>query len=481
MSTTQPHLFVIFGGTGDLTKRKLLPSLYRITMENGVGEDLNILGVSRTDHGDDEYRGWARDALVAAGVDAAAATEWVQRMFYTRVAADEGDLAAVRDEIETIEQKRGLPGNRALYLALPPPSFPDTISMLGEAGLNTSPGWTRLVIEKPFGSDFETAEQLNAVVHDHFTEDQIYRIDHYLGKETVQNVLAFRFSNLLFESAWSRDRIHKVEITVAEEIGIEGRSGYYERAGVMRDMVQNHLTQLLTLVAMEAPHSFNADAIRTEKVQALQAVTVDPDHVVFGQYTEGVVDGEEIPGYLDEEGVAADSTTATFVALRLAVNSWRWQGVPFYLRTGKRMPRKTTQIVVTFQRPPVCLFHGVEDECEMHSNVLILTLQPDEGFELRFDVKAPGEPLHLVAKPLHFDYEEAFESIPDAYQTLLYDVISGDQTLFVRSDEVETSWQLWDELIDMPATVHAYAAGTWGPEQTDIALGRPGESWTLSD
>ncbi len=479
MAAAEPHLFVVFGATGDLTRRKLLPALARVTTENDVGANLSMLGVSRSEIGDGDFRRWARKALDDAGADL---TDWSDdRVFYHASPEGTSDLGGLRDRIEGIERDLGLPGNRILYLALPPRVFPGVIAQLGEAGLATGPGWTRLVVEKPFGRDLQSANELNALVHAHFDESQVYRIDHYLGKETVQNLLAFRFANLLFESAWGRDRVESVEITVAEDLGTEGRAGYYDSAGVIRDMVQNHLSQLLSLIGMEAPHSFDDDAIRTEKVQLLRSVgTIAAGDVVLGQYTAGTIAGEDVPGYRDDPEVAAGSTAATFVAMRLAVNNWRWEGVPFYLRTGKRLPRKTTQIAVTFRRPPVCLFHGVQDDCEAHQNVLILILQPDEGFELRFDVKAPGDPLRLQEQPLHFGYDEAYHSLPDAYETLLLDVMEGDQTLFVRADEVEASWSLHTPVLDLDLPVLEYPAGTWGPDGVDRLLGKA-RPWILRE
>lgn len=480
MQPVEPHLFIIFGATGDLTERKLIPSIFRVMTEDGVAAAHNLLGVSRSDWSDEDFRKFANDALHAAGNDGALVEEWCkQRVFYESTPSGSTDLSGLKKRIEAIEDELGLPGNRIFYLALPPGAFPTIIEQLGEAGLSSGPGWTRLVVEKPFGHDLESARALNELVHEHFDEHQVYRIDHYLGKETVQNLLAFRFANLLFESAWNRDRVESIEITVAESIGTEGRAGYYDKSGVLRDMVQNHITQLISLIAMEAPNAFEADAIRTEKVDVIKAVSpIDLDHVVYGQYRAGVVDESEVPGYLDDPEVADDSTTATFVAMRLEIANWRWEGVPIYVRTGKRMPHKTTQIAITFRRPPVCIFHGVKDECETHQNVIIVTLQPNEGFELRFDVKAPGGPLQLVEQGLHFDYAEAFTILPDAYQTLILDVMEGDQTLFVRSDEVEASWALYAPLLEADIEVRAYAAGTWGPEGVKEQLGMAGD-WVM--
>ncbi len=478
MRNLDPHIFVIFGASGDLTRRKLIPALYRVETSSDM-DRLALLGVARTDMSDADFRAIAVEALVGEGIDAGEAEAWSARHVYYECSTGDGEMEALRKRIEELESEHGLPGNRVLYLSLPPEGFPTAIEQLGEAGLNRSAGWTRLVIEKPFGSDLASAEDLNRLVHSWFDEAQIYRIDHYLGKETVQNLLAFRFSNMFFESSWNRDRVAKVEITVAEELGIGRRAGYYDKAGVVRDMLQNHVMQLFSLVAMEPPHTFTASSIRSEKIQVLHSVApIDPQRVVLGRYQAGSVGGEEVPGYLEEDNVPADSVTPTFIALRLKVNNWRWQGVPFYLRVGKRLPAQTTQIVVTFERPPVCLFHGVQDDCPLHQNVLILILQPDEGFELRFDVKAPGS-MQLVSQRLHFDYAEAFEAIPEAYQTLILDIIQGDQTLFVHSEEVESSWRLCAPLLAGDNPVHSYPAGTWGPDAVDATLGRNGEGWVM--
>jgi glucose-6-phosphate 1-dehydrogenase len=474
------HLFVIFGATGDLTRRKLLPALYRVMTENGVEDRAVILGVSSSPLSDDEFRDLCRKALGDAGMADTAADPWMdERIFHHQVPRGAA-LTDLRARVDQIEGDAGLPGNRVFYLALPPEVSPKTIAAIDEAGLNRAPGWTRLVIEKPFGRDLESAQALNALVHFHFDESQVYRIDHYLGKESVQNLLTFRFTNPIFETTWTRDRLECVEITVAESLGVEARGGYFETAGVIRDMVQNHLTQLLTLVAMEAPTSFNADAIRQQKVQVLDAVrSIDPAGVVLGQYTAGELEGTPVPGYRDEETVAPDSSTPTFAAMRVYVHSWRWEGVPFYLRTGKRLPDRTTQIAVTYKPPPVCIFHGMIDDCPISPNVLILTLQPNEGFEVRFELKEPGK-AGVVTQPMSFDYADRFDLLPDAYQTLLFDVITGDQTLFVRADEVEASWRLWTPLLDRAdLPLLPYPAGSWGPEAATGLLAKEDDQWTM--
>jgi glucose-6-phosphate 1-dehydrogenase len=422
--------------------------------------------VGSSDLGDAGYRDFVKQSLRDAGIDNVDA--WCEdSVYFQRANRADPSLGKLADKIAAIETKHRLPGNRVFYLALPPVAFPTVINAISKTGLNQSPGWTRLVIEKPFGHDLKSAQELNALVHRHFDERQIYRIDHYLGKETVRNLLAFRFANMLFETSWNRDRIDAVEITVAEFLGIGGRASYYDSAGVIRDMLQNHLTQLLALVAMEAPHSFDAEPIRDEKVQLLDAVrTIDLDEMTLGQYSAGSPNGEMVPGYREEERVPDDSQTPTYVSLKIEIDNWRWQGVPFYLRTGKRMPAKSSQIVIRFRPPPICLFHGKKDQCAEHQNVIKLILQPNEGFDLHFDVKSPGEALNLVEKRLRFTYADEFDELPDAYQTLILDIIQGDQTLFVRADEVEASWRLYDPVIEAAMNghrLHSYAAGTWGP------------------
>ncbi len=329
--------------------------------------------------------------------------------------------------------------------------------------MNRSPGWTKLVVEKPFGRDLESALSLNQLLHRYFDESQIYRIDHYLGKETVQNLLIFRFANDIFEPLWHRNLVQSVQISVAETGGVGDRGSYYEHAGALRDMVQNHLTQLLTLITMEVPVTFEPEAIRGEKAKVLRAVTpVRPEDVVCGQYTRGTADGQTVPGYRELPGVSPNSETPTFVALKLAIENWRWSGVPFYLVTGKALPSRFTQIAVTFRCPPVWLFQPLKTSC--NPNVLVLTLQPDEGFDLHFQVKAPGEPLELRTQRLRYRYAEAFGSLPEAYETLITDVMAGDQTLFVRADEAEAAWRIYAPLLQEPPLPPLfYPAGTFGP------------------
>ncbi len=472
------QLFVIFGGSGDLTRRKLLPSLYRLIAENQFGHRCIVLSVGTGEGDDGSYRRWARDALGDAGVTGEQLADWCDTcVHYQPISGDPDSYRVLRNRIEELELELGLPGNRVFYLALPPRVFPIAIAELGEAGLNRSPGWTRVVIEKPYGRDLASAQELNRVVHRHFDESQVYRIDHYLGKATVQNLLIFRFANDLFESSWSRDRVKNVQILVAEDLGVEGRADYYDRAGAVRDMVQNHLTQVLTLVAMEPPSSLDAEQIRDEKVKVIRAIApLDPEDVVLSQYTAGTIHGLEVPGYREEPGVPPDSTSETGAALRLWINNWRWQGVPFYVRTGKRLPERLTQIVVTFREPPVRLFH-MGETCDTNSNVLVIRLQPDEGFELFIDVKSPADGLKLERLPLDFRYEHAFGPMPSAYQTLIQDVLMGDQTLFVRADEAEAAWELYDPIIENHSAVLPYAAGSRGTEAARQLVQREGNAW----
>lgn len=475
-----PHLFVVFGGTGDLMRRKLLPALFRLVEQGLVDQTFRILTVARDPFDEEAYRQWAREALKEfAPSFTDEMGNWCDtRLNYFAIGqGDPGDYERLRLKIDEIESEYGLPHNRAFYLALPPRVFPITIQRLGEAGLNKSAGWTRIVVEKPFGKSLQTAIELNQLVHQHFDESQVYRIDHYLGKETVQNLLVFRFANPIFESLWNRDRIANVQITVAESVGVGTRAGYYDQAGALRDMVQNHLTQLLTLAAMEAPAAFDADAIRNEKVKVLQSITpIRESDVVFGQYRAGHVGAQSVVGYEDEKNVPSGSETETFVALRLEINNWRWQGVPFYLRTGKRLKERTSQIVVTFKPPPISVFSGASPR-PITPNALILTLQPDEGFDLRIEVKKPGQGIALKTESLDFKYADEFVDLPDGYETLIHDVLTADQTLFVRADEVEAAWRLYGPLLEGGLHVKEYQAGTWGPGDSERLLAERGHWW----
>ncbi|NQT73191.1 MAG: glucose-6-phosphate dehydrogenase [Chloroflexi bacterium] len=465
----EPHLFVILGALGDLAQRKLFPAVYNLSASEQFGENHIILGVDLDDTLNDEgYRASIQGVLEAAGlaVNADQVNYWCDcRLHYQSLGSGGGaDFQKLATRIEALEQEHGLAGNRIFYLALPSDAVPNVVKGLGEAGFNDSPGWTRLVVEKPFGWDMASAQELNAGIHRYFNESQIYRIDHYLGKESVQNLLVFRFANAFVEHLWNREHIESVQITVAESLGVESRAQYYERAGAIRDMIQNHLTQLLCLVAMEVPSAFEAGSIRHEKLKVLgQIEPIHPDDVVLGQYS----------GYQQEDGVSAQSSTLTFAALKLQIASWRWKGVPFYLRTGKHLPLRCSQIVVAFERAPVSIFHPSKSEDDVKPNLLIITLQPDEGIDFHIQVKSIGDPISLTTQQLSFHYADAFGTLPDAYEHLILDVVTGDQTLFVCDSEVEASWGLYDHLSGNEAiSINSYEAGTWGPEEIN-QLGAP--------
>lgn len=475
----EPHLLVLFGGTGDLARRMLIPALYSLMKRRDFSDTTRVLAVATSQLTDEEYRDLAREALVASGVDSDEAASWCGSIFSYQSVKDGFDR--LRERIEVIEAEAGLPGNRAFYLAIPPSVFDDTVEGLASEGLNSSQGWTRVVVEKPFGTDAESSRRLNQTLHEWFDESQIYRIDHFLAKETVQNILVFRFANPIFESSWNRDRIDSVEITVAETLGLEGRAGYFDDAGLIRDMVQNHLFQIMTLMAMEPPVRLEAGAIRDEKVKVLRSIyPLRHDDVVRARYTAGEVDGEKVPGYLEEDGIASDSTTESYAALRIDIDNWRWRGVPFYLRAGKRLPERLTQVVVRFKQPPVYLFDG-EGACRVHANLMYITLQPDEGFDLMFDVKVPGEGMQLRPQSLSFRYSSVFGDLPDAYETLIVDFLTGDQTLFVRGDEAEESWRILDPVIDPGSQPLDYQAGSWGPIEADALIGKTGDHWHPQD
>jgi len=480
----EPHLFIILGATGDLTRRKLLPALFHLrTYGELEKQNTLIVGAALPEMTEQAFRLWAYEGLRRSGAkNAPDLRKWCDDHLHyqTLHQGSPDDYDALASFIRRLEVARNLPENRVFYLALPPTTVPQTVEQLDRAGLLKSHGWVRVVFEKPFGHDFRSARVLNTLLHRYLDESQIYRIDHYLGKETVQNLLAFRFANPIFETLWNRDTVQCVQITVAEDLGVEHRGAYYQEAGALRDMVQNHLTQLMTVVAMEVPVSFEAAAIQAEKLKVLHAVSpIDPRDVVFGQYHAWTFDDHVIPGYREEKGVPPDSTTDTFVALKAEVHNWRWRGVPFYLRTGKRLPRKITQVAVTFRPAPIQVFRSLDPD-SLHPNQLLITLQPSEGFSLIFSVKTPGRPFSFTDRALSFDYAKAFGGeLPEAYETLLRDIMIGDQTLFVTADFTETAWRLYDPLLAGPREVHPYTAGTWGPTEADQMLERLGHRWQL--
>ncbi len=473
-SELEAHVFVIFGGTGDLTKRLILPALFQLSAHSILQGKSKILAVARNRGLDDtSYRRLVGEALEDHGfsMDMQMKTWCDECIHYQSIGqGGEKEYKRLAQRIEEIEHVYGLPGNRVFYLAIPPQAFAQTVSGLAGAGLNTSSGWSRLVAEKPFGTDLKTAKAaLENLEKQGFSEDQVYRIDHFLGKETVQNLLVLRFANTLFEPLWNRDHIESVQITVSEELGVERRAAYYDRTGALRDMVQSHLLQLLTLIAMEPPTSFDAKPIRQEKVKILsQIAEIGSNDVVYGQYGSGKGGAANVKAYRDEPGVAPDSDTETFAALRLEIESWRWQGVPFYLRTGKRMAKRLTQIAINFKCPPVSVFSPIKAGCTPNPNKLVLRLQPDEGVDLHFHVKEQGQPIRLSNQRLSFKYADVFgEHIHSAYETLLLDIITGDQTLFVSREEVLLSWRLLTDLLEKKIPVHSYAAGSWGPVESD--------------
>ncbi len=493
-----PCVMVIFGVTGDLTARKLMPALYDLTIGHPLPEGFSIVGVSHRPWSDDEFRQEMRKA-VEEGARAPVTNEswelFAKGLFYVR-----GDFEAeetytdLKARLEQVDTERRAHGNRLFYLATSPKYYSPIIKHLGASELarrqdiyyDQTGSWNRIVIEKPFGHDVASARALNADIGAVFSERQIYRIDHYLGKETVQNVLAFRFANTLFEPVWNRQYVDHVQITVAESIGVEGRGGYYEDAGALRDMVQSHILQLLSVIAMEPPALFNGNALRDEKVKVLRAVEPPMGdelraRTVRGQYEEGYVAGRAVEAYRDEKGVRPGSRTETYIAMELGIDNWRWAGVPFYLRTGKRLPRRVSEIAIQFKQVPHLMFQSV-GEVDLSPNVISMRIQPDEGIALKFAAKVPGPTTQLRPVRMDFQYGSSFgEAGPDAYERLLLDAMLGDPTLFARRDEVETAWSLMQPILDGWEThgqpVYPYESGSWGPSKADTMLRRAGREW----
>jgi len=488
-SAGMPTVVTIFGATGDLTKRKLIPALFNLFLDRALPAKFTILGVGR--RGDrTSFLEEMRDGLAQFSRRGAATddqwSEFASRIQYIAKPFDDPTLyASIREVVERSEAEFGEAASRLYYLSIPPEIFCTAASGLGGAGLGKARDRDRIIIEKPFGRDLESAEALNDRLLEHFDEGQIYRIDHYLGKETVQNILALRFGNVLYEPIWNRRYVDNVQITVAEEVGVEKRGGYYETSGAVRDMVQNHLLQLMCLVAMEPLVSFDADEVRNKKVDVLKAVRpldIDQRHTfsVRGQYGAGYDRGEAVVGYRQEAGVDPHSGTETYVALKLYIDNWRWQNVPFYLRTGKRMPRKLSQVVVNFHPVPHQMFPSSDD---VEANQMIIDIQPEEGISVKFQAKEPGSGMRLRTVSMDFSYEEAFHAQSrEAYETLLEEVMRGDTTLFMRADQEHLAWSLLDPLLKAyeqspAANFPNYVAGTWGPETADVMLARDGHRW----
>ena len=485
----EPCALVIFGGTGDLARKKLIPAVYDLAARGLLPPGFVVLGFARRDWGDGDFEQVAREAAMSH-----ARTPW-QEDVWQRLAGnmkfvggsfdDDAAFDRLARTLDELRDSHAIPGNAAFYLSIPPAQFPMVLRQLERTKMcdnATAGGWRRVVVEKPFGHDLQSSRELNALVDQVFTPPDVFRIDHYLGKETVQNLLALRFANTLFEPVWSSHFVDSIQITMAEDGGIGTRAAFYDATGAARDVLQNHLLQLLALTAMEEPVSFSADAIRTEKLKMLTSISLpgDKEHfAVRGQYEQGWLAGQRVPGYVQEKGVPPDSTTETYVAIRLGVQTRRWAGVPFYVRTGKRLPRRVTEIGVIFKKPPYLPFAQTDTE-SLGNNQLVIRVQPDEGVTLKFGSKVPGSAMEVRDVAMDFLYGEAFtESSPEAYERLVLDVLLGDSTLFPHAEEVDASWKVIDPLEEYWAgrKPHLYRAGEWGPKAAEEMLERDGRHW----
>ncbi len=488
-----PCILVIFGASGDLTKRKLIPALYNLAKKKLLPADFALVGCSNQPYTDEQFREQVRKDLLEFGnaPEQCKFCDWLlERLYYISGDFRDPDLyQRMKPALEQVDAKHGTRGNYFYYMATTPALFGEVVEQLGKAGLaeENNGHWRRVIIEKPFGRDLESAQALNAQIKKVLSENQIYRIDHYLGKETVQNILVFRFANGIFEPIWNRRYIDHVQITVGETLGVEQRGGYYDQAGALRDMVPNHILQLVTLTAMEPPVSFHADAVRDEQAKILHAIQpLSPEDVltraVRGQYGDGTIDGSTVAAYRSEPNVAPDSHTETFVALKLSIDNWRWADVPFYIRTGKRMAKRVTEVAIQFRRAPFVLFRETPVE-RLTPNLLVLHIQPDEGISLSFGAKVPGPIVDLGSVNMDFRYSDYFgNEASTGYERLLYDCMIGDATLFQRADMVEAGWSVVAPVQDVwkalpPRNFPNYAAGTWGPKEADELLARDRRQW----
>ncbi len=488
----QPCSIIIFGATGDLTHRKLIPALYNLAADGELPPGTTVIGFARRPKTDDEFRLELKETTQKYSRQTVRDEVWQSfarsLTYHQSEFEDESGYRTLAERLEKIESEGGTRGNRLFYFAAAPEQFEPILKNLRAAGLNRakSGGWARVIIEKPFGRDLASARELNRVVAKSFSEDQTYRIDHFLGKETAQNILVLRFANAIFEPIWNSRYIDHVQITAAETLGVEGRGGYYETAGALRDMVQNHMLQLLCLVAMEPPTDLRADSIRDEKIKVVRALRSYGSEevakfVVRGQYAGGAINGQDVPPYREEQRVDSKSETETYLALRVLIDNWRWSEVPIYVRVGKRLPKSATEISVHFKKAPMVLFN--RDSTVLDQNVLVIRIQPDEGISLRMMAKIPGTSLRIEPVKMDFHYGTSFgKPSPEAYERLLLDTMSGDATLFARRDEVEQAWafidiieKAWAKKNVSPLTF--YPAGSWGPEEADELLARDGRSW----